>query len=178
MDKRFIFKNQHWVLPICDSFPLIVSQIWTRKYSLIFSPLCLWGFYDNLPTSFSVILKLKHNIKTPLPGSWAYMTGNFFLRVLWQHLSVSKTKTGNQQSLVTPVPGTNCYKKFKDKLFWKNSHWTLTFCNFRSFCRAITAHICFHNAKVTNLSGSNKHSIVQTELVYKYWLLWGAQLKL
>ena len=26
MDKRFILKNQNWILPTCDSFPLIVSH--------------------------------------------------------------------------------------------------------------------------------------------------------
>ena len=27
MDKWFILKNQNWILPTCDSFPLIVSQL-------------------------------------------------------------------------------------------------------------------------------------------------------
>ena len=31
MDKRFILKNQNWILPTCDSFPLIVSYL-MQKY--------------------------------------------------------------------------------------------------------------------------------------------------
>ena len=44
MDKRFILKNQNWILPTCDSFLLIVSQlcIWGQMSLLSQKPVLAW----------------------------------------------------------------------------------------------------------------------------------------
>ena len=56
----FRFKNQNWILPACDSFPLIVSQMGFNE-GLNFISVCeariLWGSLDSLPVDLCINLK-------------------------------------------------------------------------------------------------------------------------
>ena len=45
MDKWFIFKQQNWILPTCDSFPLIVSDIEKSEFNISVVTRTPWRCY-------------------------------------------------------------------------------------------------------------------------------------